>query len=508
MRNGVRGFRQAACVGDVAAIRWYVEGATEGAKRAALNSAIVAGNVPAVRELLAGVGVVGRQMVLAASLNHGPVVNELVPYVDDIDAVGSGGFTALMWAARHGDVDVVTRLVERCAMVDRCNDRKLSALYFAIYGRHLNVARTLVRFGACAKGDPVLQRVFVDAARAGDVPVVRLLIEAGVDIDVDGMWGVTEFALMAATREKRAEVMGLLLDAGAMIDKMTPKGHTALMEAASGGDLSVVMLLLEAGADVNLMSKKKMTPVMFAAARGHVEIVKLLIESFSNLGMRSVRGYTVLDIAVTNGHFQVAKLLIEAGTRHNPALPLSGCLGRAVKAGAVEVVGALLEADVDPNCTDGMGVFPIEHAVRDVEIVRLLCRAGANVRVVSREGVAPLESAAKADMHEVVHVLVRYGAEVNRVDERKWTPLLVAAKEGNDRAVCALLKEGANEHVTDGMGRTALDIVVESGLDERRREVAETLVAWGTKCREFSDVVNNMLGESQAKKKVKMTERR
>ena len=98
--------------------------------------------------------------------------------------------------------------------------------------------------------------------------LVRLLLDAGADPNAWGrgdereeaLFGDDESALMAASEDGNATVVKMLLEAGAEVDARSPSGRTALMAAAyAAGHLrpgrsasEVVRMLLEAGADVHL----------------------------------------------------------------------------------------------------------------------------------------------------------------------------------------------------------------------------------------------------------------
>ena len=96
------------------------------------------------------------------------------------------------------------------------------------------------------------------SARNGNVKCMRLLIEAGADVDAaskeDG-----RTALIAAARRERVEALKLLLRRGARPNKADRDGYTALMEvvgARFNGDDNAVAALVDSGADVNLANDK------------------------------------------------------------------------------------------------------------------------------------------------------------------------------------------------------------------------------------------------------------
>ena len=82
------------------------------------------------------------------------------------------------------------------------------------------------------------------AALGGYVSVVKKLLAKGADLDNPG-WN----ALTYAATGGQNDVVRVLLDAGANVNASGPNGTTALMMAVRGGHAATVDLLLEKGAD-------------------------------------------------------------------------------------------------------------------------------------------------------------------------------------------------------------------------------------------------------------------
>ena len=113
-------------------------------------------------------------------------------------------------------------------------------------------------------------------------PVVRALLERRPRIEVDrtpsaaSHWGGRS-ALYIASREGHAEVVRLLLRAGASPDVARSDGVTPLLGAAHQGHTTVVRLLLQAGADPNKgVVMYGATPLLAAVIEEHRECAELL----------------------------------------------------------------------------------------------------------------------------------------------------------------------------------------------------------------------------------------
>src|ERR1700691_1652737 len=89
----------------------------------------------------------------------------------------------------------------------------------------------------------------IDAALRGNVPRVRVLLDAKADLNAKNSDGAT--ALIVASQDGHADVVRVLLDAKADVNAKDNYGGTALMLASQSGHADVVRVLLAAKADVN-----------------------------------------------------------------------------------------------------------------------------------------------------------------------------------------------------------------------------------------------------------------
>jgi ankyrin repeat protein len=123
---------------------------------------------------------------------------------------------------------------------------------------------------------------FLLAARASDVPMMKLLLELGADSRVTnadkctpllaaaGVGALGDGDEAAGTEEETAEAVQFLLDLGADIDAVDDNGETAMHGAAYQSRAKLVRLLAERGAHHNVWNRENKfgwTPLMIA--HGH-----------------------------------------------------------------------------------------------------------------------------------------------------------------------------------------------------------------------------------------------
>jgi ankyrin repeat protein len=123
---------------------------------------------------------------------------------------------------------------------------------------------------------------FLLAARASDVPLMRLLLELGADPDVPnadnctpllaaaGVGALGDGDEAAGTDDEAEQAVRLLLDLGADINAVDNNGETAMHGAAYQSRWELVALFTQRRADINIWNKKNncgWTPLMIA--QGH-----------------------------------------------------------------------------------------------------------------------------------------------------------------------------------------------------------------------------------------------
>lgn len=97
----------------------------------------------------------------------------------------------------------------------------------------------------------------------------------------------------------------------------------------------------------------------------------------------------------------------------------------------------------------------------DLERVKELVAAGADVNVRSLNGWTPLIYASLGSQREMVEVLLRAGAGVNTQADDGSTALIKAALWNHPEIVAVLLRHGAETEIQDADGWTAQQIAVE-----------------------------------------------
>jgi ankyrin repeat protein len=114
------------------------------------------------------------------------------------------------------------------------------------------------------------------ASYFGSEDVVRLLLLKGADPNVSSKNGYEVYPIHSAVASNYDMVAKMLIEAGAEVNVVQMSGVTPLHSAAHSGNIDLLIVLLEAGADVNALTEDGKTPADKASEKGFSEIAKIL----------------------------------------------------------------------------------------------------------------------------------------------------------------------------------------------------------------------------------------
>lgn len=364
------------------------------------------------------------------------------------------GVPPIMTCARSGSVDAVKRLIAGDAEVNAKEPaQNQTALMWAASQRHPSVVRTLIEAKASLQAHTKNGFTALHfAAREGDVESARLLLAAGVNINIRSQPDLPQTVPDAKEENPLAGRRAL--------SATISEGATPLLVATLRAQVPLALFLLEQGADPNV-GDAGLTPLHWAAA------------TWENGTANPVYGFEepMAGIADRQAKLQLVRSLLSHGANPNarmtrPKPAFAGGYTDAVGATPfllassvddVEMMRLLLAAGADPklmtatNTTAVMAASALNHPVGEsavterqaIEAVRFLLDLGLGAGGVTTFNENALFGPAYRGWNTLLELLVEKGAEVNVVSKAGVTPWLAASGYGDRLGGVLYNKEGA-----------------------------------------------------------------
>jgi ankyrin repeat protein len=192
-----------------------------------------------------------RLLFQAIEENNINKVADALGTVSDIDTLNVHGDTALIQAARSGNLEIMSLLLKKGANVNKLNSVKRDILNISISRKDPKMARWALENGI----DPTMLTSVYEGS-----------------------------ALIYACHQAQVEIVEMLIKAGAPLDRVNNLGWTALLETTILGDglkpyQEIARLLIEAGADPLIADRENRSPIDHATSRGQLEVLEILKRS-------------------------------------------------------------------------------------------------------------------------------------------------------------------------------------------------------------------------------------
>ena len=332
------------------------------------------------------------------------------------DCGGQAAWSALMYAAAAGHLEMSRWLLDSGAEIDARWSQRKTALWEAAYWGRPEVVRLLISRGAAARtwdawGNTALRILLYDGATSywtksswqykrdalsysypdpsvdENALVISLLAEAGADVNnIRGGRSILDEAV-SRSFSRYAEVLRgfgaeCRVETGPLCGDSVVAGDTI----CTAGSLSA-----------NGLTQAQLDAGLIAAVRGdNLENACEYLRRGANPGARetsapSTEHYrkTGLMIAAVYGQLEMAKLLLNNGAEANQKAPVSNSRG---------------------------WIMALPSAIRYPEIIKLLLDRGADINLTEKDGRGALWGAAHWGFWESVKLLLERGADPNLVD--------------------------------------------------------------------------------------------
>lgn len=249
----------------------------------------------------------GDAKAVSLLLQHGASPNALAYRCTDWEAQLSSPLTPLDYAAKNGDVNMLTLLLDSGAhlnLIHPVNGHKYQwtpALNFASQFNQGEAVNFLISRGAIISPNtdiPDMFPIYV-ATKNGSINSLKALVQSGADVRVKLPYS-QDSLLHVAVEANQPNIIKFLLNHGVDIDARTLQtGNTALHEAIIHKKMEAAEELLKNKANVNALNNWKWTPLMsifeysgLLDGKRDLQRVRLLIENGAGLEFRDDQGRT------------------------------------------------------------------------------------------------------------------------------------------------------------------------------------------------------------------------
>lgn len=124
-----------------------------------------------------------------------------------------------------------------------------------------------------------------------------------------------------------------------------------------------------------------------------------------------------------------------------------------LSSGSAMAIEAPVNAGIDWRGPDGSTALQWAVYEGDVDRVKQLIKAGADVNVANNYGALPMQLAAEVANLEMLEILLKAGANVDSASQEGQTALMLVARTGNVEAAKLLAKHGANINAIEQWGQ-------------------------------------------------------
>lgn len=387
----------------------------------------------------------------------------------DVNHANVNGVTPLELAAINGSAAMIAKLLEAGADANAANPNGQTVLMFAARTGVPEALEALIRGGAQvnAKDSPGQQSALMWAVLENHPGAVRVLLDHGAEVDaatmldlkpdktVGNLQGLARAqnravpvpqgnltALFYAARVGSLPIARMLIAAGADVNHREAFGATPLILAVTNGYPELARYLLDHGADPNLLDGYGRGPLWSAvdirnldtADSGEngiedrgvwLELIRTLLEKGADPNAATLREPPSRRFMMP---FGARRWVVPAG--ETPFI-------RAAQASDVTVMRLLLEHGADPNhvtkpgltalmAAAGIGWVPrqtyTEGLDSTIAAIQLCLENGADVNAKSQEGYTAIHGAAFRGLDPVIQILADHGADLNVKDRRGRTP--------------------------------------------------------------------------------------
>ena len=168
--------------------------------------------------------------------------------------------------------------------------------------------------------------------------------------------------------------------------------------------------LLANGAKPDIKDLTGMSPLLVSARGGYLDTVKILLNAGSDINQINNDGFSALCLSTRHNKIDIVKELIKNGTKH-----LDSSLHISICSKNLELVKILLNAGANINTQklNGYSILHYASVFNEIAIIKELVERGAHINIMTIHGTTPMSIAVSEGHLSIVKYLYEHGATVS-----------------------------------------------------------------------------------------------
>ena len=395
---------------------------------------------------------------------------------NDVNKLTHDGRTYIFWAASRGNVELMEHLIAKGAKVNQVDNHGYSVINFAAVGGQQNtkVYDLCLKNGADLKKDLsheganalllaisndkdfVLTNYFTSkgldlksvdaegntafnyAARSGNIPLLKSLIEKGVKFNDNAMILASAGSRSGSNTLEVYQYLESLKIKPTAVSKTGQNALHAIVRRPKQEE--IVKYFLSKGVDINQADAEGNTPFMNAAAsNSDVAFITTLTPLVKNINQVNGKGVSALAMAVRGNSADVVSLLLAKGADYKVVDAagdnLAAYLIQSYSPQRAEMFPAKMKLiqekglDLAAAQRNGNTLYHIALAKNDLTLLKSLENLKLDVNAKNKEGMTVLHKAAMtAKDDSILKYLVSIGAKKDIITEFKETAFDLAGE--------------------------------------------------------------------------------
>jgi ankyrin repeat protein len=293
------------------------------------------------------------------------------------------------------------------------------------------------------------------------------------DARIMDIYGARADLLRQAARDGNTATVTAMLDAGVSVHAADEAGFSPAAYAIAGGNSEVLESLILRGADPNTFRPGGTSLLYQAVGNNDPACVRVLLRHGANPD-GDARDEAPLQTGIWHGYEETVRVLLDGGADREKWDPkLDAPLPQAVSRGQVGIARELLIRGANPNRVWTVNEAdpreaswtPLHTAIarKDVAMVRLLLKYGADPQIETAKLGTPSEYAATHGSPEMIEAFREQGVSEIEVSPAKLSdPLFAAVNSKNHARATQLLEMGADPNAKNANGWTVLHAALQA----------------------------------------------